>query len=147
LGDSAWEKNLYRHPSRQGSAPTEDYIMQHDIYSLGVCLLEIGLWRPFVSYNENGSAAFPTLALGLSLETIKSKNAWFLKDHLQSLARGELKMQMGTRYSNVVMTCLSCLDPSNADFGDESEFQDEGGILIGVRYIEKVSLIPQVAMA
>ena len=42
-GDSAWEKNLYRHPHRQGLSPEDIYIMQHDIYSLGVCLLEIGL--------------------------------------------------------------------------------------------------------
>ncbi|KAH8818197.1 hypothetical protein F5882DRAFT_472716 [Hyaloscypha sp. PMI_1271] len=42
-GDSAWERNLYRHPSRQGDFPEEAYIMQHDTYSLGVCLLEIRL--------------------------------------------------------------------------------------------------------
>jgi len=42
-GDSIWEKNLYRHPHRQGLNPEDIYNMQHDIYSLGVCLLEIGL--------------------------------------------------------------------------------------------------------
>ena len=26
--------------------------MQHDIYSLGVCLLEIGLWESFVEYSQ-----------------------------------------------------------------------------------------------
>lgn len=46
---------------------------------------------------------------------------------------------MGTIYSEVVVTCLTCLDPENADFGNEDEFQDEDGILVGVRYIEKVS--------
>ena len=30
-----WSKNLYRHPNRQGAAPSEDYCMQHDIYGLG----------------------------------------------------------------------------------------------------------------
>ena len=48
-GNQRWEQNLYRHPQRQGVRPEEDYIMQHDIYSLGVCLLEIGLWTSFVS--------------------------------------------------------------------------------------------------
>ena len=28
---------------RQGVHPEEQLVMQHDIYSLGVCLLEIGL--------------------------------------------------------------------------------------------------------
>lgn len=43
ISDLAWERNVYRHPSRQGLRPQEYYTMQHDIYSLGVCLLEIGL--------------------------------------------------------------------------------------------------------
>lgn len=47
---------------------------------------------------------------------------------------------MGTIYSKVVVTCLTCLHPGNAGFGNEDEFQDEDGILVGVRYIEKVSL-------
>ncbi len=29
------------------------YQMQHDIYSLGVVLLEIGLWTSFVTYAED----------------------------------------------------------------------------------------------
>ncbi|KAH9897215.1 hypothetical protein F4778DRAFT_772050 [Xylariomycetidae sp. FL2044] len=31
VGDDSWEKNLYRHPSRQGSAPQTDYDMRHDV--------------------------------------------------------------------------------------------------------------------
>ncbi|KAK4171417.1 hypothetical protein QBC36DRAFT_382580 [Triangularia setosa] len=50
LGDTAWHRNLYRHPARQGLCILERYVMQHDIYSLGVCLLEIGLWRSLVWY-------------------------------------------------------------------------------------------------
>ena len=48
-GDSVWQRNLYRYPTRQGMRPGDDYSMQHDIYSLGVCLLEVGLWSSFVS--------------------------------------------------------------------------------------------------
>jgi hypothetical protein len=49
-GDPFWEKNMYRHPRRQGELPEEEYKMQHDIYSLGVCLLEIGLGSSFVRF-------------------------------------------------------------------------------------------------
>jgi hypothetical protein len=49
-GDTFWEKNLYRHPKRQGELPEEEYKMQHDIYSLGICLLEIGLGTSFVHF-------------------------------------------------------------------------------------------------
>ena len=38
-GDDEWEKNLYRHPKRQGVSLDTVYSMQHNIYSLGVCLL------------------------------------------------------------------------------------------------------------
>lgn len=34
-------RDVYRHPSRQGS-PTEPFKKLHDIYALGVVLLEIG---------------------------------------------------------------------------------------------------------
>ncbi|KAK4452640.1 hypothetical protein QBC34DRAFT_397967 [Podospora aff. communis PSN243] len=142
-GDDAVERNLYRHPSRQGSSPREDYIMQHDIYSLGVCLLEVGLWSSFVDYPDvDGS---PTLAnhLGISEKT-GPKAAHQLKEHgkglLLSLAKKELRQCMGSRYAEIVETCLTCLDPENADFGDETEFEDEDGICVGVRYIEKVLL-------
>jgi len=46
---------------------------------------------------------------------------------------------MGTKYAGIVETCLTCLDPDNADFGDEREFEDADGIRVGARYIEKVS--------
>lgn len=141
-GDAAWERSLYQHPSRMGLAPTEDYVMQHDIYSLGVCLLELGLWESFVQYDgkmaslpNDGSSLEPTRhsVLGNDLPPV------LFKDHLVSLVRGRLRSRMGTRYAEVVETCLTCLDADIVDFGDVREFQDEDGIQIGVRYIEKVS--------
>jgi len=50
-GDLFWEKNIYRHPKRQGERPEEAYTMQHDIYSLGVYLLEIDLGASFVRFD------------------------------------------------------------------------------------------------
>src|ERR1700742_2371886 len=44
VGDTRRERYLRRHPKRQGISVEEDFKMQHDIYSLGVCLLEIGKW-------------------------------------------------------------------------------------------------------
>jgi hypothetical protein len=57
-----------------------------------------------------------------------------------SLARMHLPSRMGRIYEHVVVNCLTCLDESNLDFGNRSEFEDEDGVLVGVRYIEKVSL-------
>lgn len=46
---------------------------------------------------------------------------------------------MGSRYAEVALTYLACLDPGNVDFGDtgSGEFEDEDGVRPGVRYTEK----------
>ena len=138
LGDAAWEKNLYRHPERQGMHPEEDYVMQHDIYSLGVCLLELGLWTSFAAYDSEEKASRGKM-LSLMTEATDPKSAEDSKKMLVAVARRQLPSRMGDRYCGIVVNCLTCLDQDNEDFADESEFQDESGIQLGVRYMEKVS--------
>lgn len=71
-GDTAWERNLYHHPSRQGMLAREAYRMQHDVYSLGVCLLELGLWESFIrssplgNGDSSGTQLLPSDSLELS---------------------------------------------------------------------------------
>ena len=137
-GDSLWEKNIYRHPRRQGQKPKDDYIMQHDIYSLGVCLLELGLWESFVVYGGNSMVPSPSAALGFSNNGVESRDPFLIKDRLLSMTRELLPRLMGTIYTEIVETCLTCLDDGNVGFGDEQELVDEDGILVGVKYIEKV---------
>ncbi|KAB5536636.1 hypothetical protein GE09DRAFT_334561 [Coniochaeta sp. 2T2.1] len=141
MSDLRWEKNLYRHPQRQGNEVDQrvDYfVMQHDIYSLGVCLLEIGLWESFVAYSPDG-AAQPSPALGISQDRAELQDPSALKHHLLGLSRSaRLRGKMGNRYGRVVETCLTCLDKDNVDFGDEEAFRDEDGVEVGTRYIEKV---------
>ncbi|KAH7128894.1 hypothetical protein EDB81DRAFT_764047 [Dactylonectria macrodidyma] len=132
-----WTNDLYRHPNRQGVTPVEDYKMQHDIFSLGICLLEIGLWRSLVTYDPNCQHPIPSEGLGLKEDDILVEDLATLKEKLVEMAQRELPACMGTRYAQVVQTCLTCLDRDNDDFGREAEFQDEDGIRIGVRYIEK----------
>jgi hypothetical protein len=139
-GDCIWEKDLYRHPRRQGLESEEDYTMQHDIYSLGVCLLEIGLWGSFVTYHDEGSDPLPSTLLAVLNDPEKDeiKKALRVKDALVDLAKQRLPSRIGDKYTEIVVTCLTCLDESNTDFGDSSEFEDADGVLIGVRFIEKV---------
>lgn len=61
-----------------------------------------------------------------------------LKDQYTTLAKEKLPIRMGEKYTQVVVNCLSYIDTTNEDFGDESEFEDNDGILIAVKYIEKV---------
>ncbi|KAI0202426.1 hypothetical protein F4808DRAFT_459027 [Astrocystis sublimbata] len=144
-GDAAWHRNVYRHPQRQGTLVHERYIMQHDIYSLGVTLLEIGLWRSFVWYPSNSSDAVPVpgMALGFScsdkdFEAVRFTGQNFVQEQLVALAKRELPSRFGDMYTNVVVTCLTCLNPDNEVFGVKGGAMDEDGITIGVKFIEHV---------
>ncbi|RKK76845.1 hypothetical protein BFJ71_g16858 [Fusarium oxysporum] len=129
-----WQSDLYRHPSRQGNHP-DYYVMQHDIYSLGVCLLEIGMWESLIMYDTSG-VAHPSSVFD---HDPRRRDASFVKDYFVHLSRSiALRGKMGTKYSEVVQTCLTCLDEDNFDFGDEEDFQDDDGMAVGVRYLEKV---------
>ncbi|KAI1126259.1 hypothetical protein F5Y10DRAFT_215006 [Nemania abortiva] len=143
-GDAAWHRNLYRHPQRQGALVLERYIMQHDIYSLGVCLLEIGLWRSFVWYpaKDGESAPIPSMALGFScsdkdFEAVRPTGQQQIKRQLVALAMKELPQRVGDTYTSIVVACLTCLDPGNGTFGAQ-ELTDEDGITIGVKFVEHI---------
>ena len=135
LGDDDRAKNIYRHPRRFGTKPGDACIMQHDIYSLGVCLLEIGLWSPLVEYPDP-----QTRNPSAHLDQESFTSGVTMKNRLLLLAEKHLPHKMGTLYTEVVKTCLTCLSVDNDDFGDDSEFYDEDGIFVGIRYIEKVLL-------
>ncbi|OAA37970.1 HET-s/LopB domain protein [Beauveria brongniartii RCEF 3172] len=141
LGDEIWGQNLYRHPSRHGQSPVDFFIMQHDIYSLGVCLLEIGLWKSFVHTEPTTTTTTRTRPSDWFQQQAKSSEGCspvLLKEDLVALANDLLPPRMGYLYTNLVKTCLTCLDTNNEDFGDEFEFLDDDGILVGVRYVEKL---------
>ncbi|KAI4249108.1 MAG: hypothetical protein LQ352_005704 [Teloschistes flavicans] len=141
LSDDLWYKDLYRHPTRQGIRPEKDYSMQHDIYSLGVCLLEIGLWQSFLSWEDDLESPTPreeyVLKKDLAIKDPR-RRAFQVKKRLIKLAEERLPGSMGQIYTSTVVSCLTCLDAGNTGFGDQEDFEDDSGILIGVRYVEKV---------
>lgn len=144
LGDTVQSKNLYRHPARQGQVPEEMYSMQHDVYSLGVCLLEVGLWSSFVKYNDAATesyvniSAIPEASVSPAVRGHKTR-AYEVKRKLISLAKTELPSRMGDEYSAVVVSCLTYLD-KDSNLGSVDELlEDDNGVIIGVNYIQKVS--------
>lgn len=148
FGDLDWEKNLYRHPLRQGLHPEDIFEMRHDIYSLGVCLLEIALWESFVRF-EDGEGGERKAVPWSGLEILDSladrdqrRGAFATKGRLLEICKEDLPSVVGEKYTSVVVACLCCLDESDDNpFRDEKSFQDRDGIVIGVRYIENVSLL------
>ncbi|PLN80543.1 hypothetical protein BDW42DRAFT_170631 [Aspergillus taichungensis] len=152
-GDREWARNLYRHPQRQGLWPEDLYSMQHDIYSLGVCLLEIALWQSFVrpqspSSPESAESTVPweDLDIAHALEDKDPKRGGFtIKTALTELADGRLPALVGDVYTEVVLTCLGCLDSGEENvFGTERDLRvrlrDEDGVVVGVRFAENVLL-------
>ncbi|RDH24027.1 hypothetical protein M747DRAFT_254043 [Aspergillus niger ATCC 13496] len=143
FGDLDWEKNLYRHPLRQGLQPEEIFEMRHDIYSLGVCLLEIALWESFVNFDSRGQVT-PWSGLNITAalqDTDQRRGAFAVKERLVDMARDALPSLVGERFTGIVLACLCCLDQSvdNA-LWDPKELQDRDGIVVGVKYIENVSI-------
>ena len=98
VADLKPEANIYRHPQRLGNE-VEYFVMQHDIYSLGVCLLEIGLWESYVAYDADGAARPSPVLLsrvGIGLETLQDYNV--LKEHFVKLSQGAtLRAKMGNK--------------------------------------------------
>lgn len=85
-------RDIYRHPDRQGQ-PKETFKKIHDIYALGVVLLEIGLWEPAVKLQKNRFT---------HVENPRTVQAQLIKH-----AQRRLEPKVGRRYKDVVLKCLT----------------------------------------
>ncbi|CRK24386.1 hypothetical protein BN1708_013945 [Verticillium longisporum] len=111
--------NVYRHPSAQGS-PNEGYRRSFDVYSLGVVLLEIGLWRPAWKLYKDGMAAEA------------------FRDVLVDKSKAWLGHLMGTVYREAAVKCLTgSFDAQQAKTGDGHD--DDLGLQ--TLYIEVVEVL------
>jgi hypothetical protein len=87
--DDRLERNIYRHPDRQGP-PEKRFNALHDIYSLGVVLLEIGLWRLAALFEED----------------YKDMEAEDIMRSLMEHATDRLPHYMGSGYTSAVLACM-----------------------------------------
>ena len=125
-GEGEMQDCLYQHPSRWGIQAEEAFSMCHDIYSLGVVLLEVGIWQPLVA-GSNGTYQFHKFldefvqrASGggdgrpLRVDHRLGKD---LQAHLISVAQAYLPRSVGDIYTQVVLSCLNVMEdgivPSN----------------------------------
>lgn len=128
----AWDVRMYHPPTRDGIAPTK-YAMLHDIYALGVVLLQIGLWRSFVGsldtvdeYDEDDEL-IRTVTFRKPLYPFDEIPASQEETHqrLMSCAFDALSYSMGPAFRDIVVSCLTCMDRQDA-------------AVVGARYIEDV---------
>ena len=88
-----FEENVYRHPDRQGQ-PRETHTKYHDIYSLGVVLLEIGLWQPASEFQD----------FRPSVDRLTPEH---MRKILITNAKDRLHHYMGSEYQGAVLKCLN----------------------------------------
>ncbi|KAF8865633.1 hypothetical protein BDZ45DRAFT_417368 [Acephala macrosclerotiorum] len=105
--DTEWRNNIYRHPKRQFGTHNASYTMAHDVYSLGVILLEIGMW------GSNGFRPFEK-----DERRFKEKTGDQLKSVLEGMMAGlpaasdpngqnkGLAVMMGDKYVEITKYCL-----------------------------------------
>ena len=135
IGNTDWIESIYRHPSRQGPAhPDDKFNMLHDVYSLGVCLLEVAMWRSFVEIDATGDRVNNTKACNLMepaagsgiprrLLSPKRIQEKFIRD-----ATNRVPNALGKRFGRVVVRCLRCVEKFAAET-EEDPF-------IGLQYVQ-----------
>ncbi|KAL2065985.1 hypothetical protein VTL71DRAFT_2056 [Oculimacula yallundae] len=79
---------VYRHPDRQG-APSISHRKEHDLYSFGVLLLEIGLWQ-----------------LAADLLNKKNNSPSAVRELLSQNCKVRLGHYMGVKYREAAITCI-----------------------------------------
>ncbi|OTA84866.1 hypothetical protein M434DRAFT_36271 [Hypoxylon sp. CO27-5] len=102
--DHLLENNLYRHPDRWGR-PLARFEKFHDVYSLGVVLFEILLWKDIDSLRKKdrpGNAP------------VKSTDVY---DIIKKKCRSEFPHRFGDVLAQIVLTCV--------DFGKQTERKNE----------------------
>jgi hypothetical protein len=98
--------DIYRHPERQGPS-CDGHKKIHDLYSLGVVLLEIGLWRTSLSLVEAGfkdANKSRRSAPDICKEDVPKDD---MVKYLKDAVRNHLAHHAGTKYQEAVMTCLT----------------------------------------
>jgi hypothetical protein len=116
-------RNLYRHPGRWGPHPSERFSKMHDIYSLGVLLLEIGYW------------ACITELVGKDYQK-RGVDAKVVRQQLFDLTVNPRIMNlMGEMYGRIAALCLGC---TPAVFGFDEAQDDRNDSLLQQRFLEMV---------
>lgn len=135
-----WKRNIYLCPERQRLQPGDEFRMQHDIYSLGVVLLEIAFWA---SFQDRKSPQ-----LGRRIWKDESQSILCGPEELKkiylALATGAVPRLMGQKYADAVLACLTGLE---SEVGDKRNYEDSDGIIVGTKYVmEVVKKLEEISM-
>ncbi|GJN86981.1 hypothetical protein PLIIFM63780_010636 [Purpureocillium lilacinum] len=134
---SDWKKDIFRHPRRHKATQQRGIDLTantgHDVYSLGVCLVEIGMWDRLVKpeADSHGSPisddfiaaaghSGPLQPGGISQIFSTPER---VREALVLMAEEHLPSRMGRPFANLVKACLNCLDGGFTQNGKPVDFQ------------------------
>lgn len=130
---SAYMRVTYTHPVHTTTNEHVRYNMRDDIYSLGVVLLEIAVWKSLFSWKDRRGCYDADFSwFDFSIEKYKRifatmgqpeyrNRGWLFRWDLVMLAEKEIPVVMGTKYKDVVVSCLK--------FGQTSELTFEQAVM------------------
>lgn len=95
LGVEDIQRNVYRHPTRQG-IPLQRHDALHDIYAYGVFLLEIGLWQTVLEHGY-----FQGI-----VNEVQNLQPEQIQKGLVKIAKQSLGHTMGADYRDAAVLCL-----------------------------------------
>ena len=132
---------LYRHPDRWGMRVNKPFTMLHDVYSLGVIMLDIGRLTLLSdgSNSSNRRVQSTRAVLSRAVDALDcgddirlAAEAVHMKQALIGLAQHSLPLHMGMKYTEVVISCLTGLE-GNLGSADGCRVGP-----VGPAYIDKV---------
>ncbi|EJC99787.1 uncharacterized protein FOMMEDRAFT_160228 [Fomitiporia mediterranea MF3/22] len=111
--------NLYIHPRHLISYKRKKFQMRDDIYSLGICLLEVAIWRSLLIWDsENDGFVFDHSVVDLSddhyEEILESRGhstqhdkSWLRRFDLMEFVQKTVPITMGDTLKDIILNCLT----------------------------------------
>ncbi|KAF7536184.1 hypothetical protein G7054_g4734 [Neopestalotiopsis clavispora] len=127
------EEKVYRHPSRQVATPDSSFSLLHDVYSLGVVLLEVSIWRSSIKLNEEMQWVHnPDFWGNLLSSRLKTKDPLDVASLYLKLVKKIVPRYVGARMASVIERCLTC------SLEDDDETDNNESAMLSIRYVEEV---------
>ena len=109
---SGFTLDYYQHPAKHAD-PKRLYRHAYDVYSLGILLLEVGLWEKLKNYEDYGSRYNENS--NYDEEDHYERRRWICREYLD-----RLRWACGNTYADVVLSCIM-IDSSDDEVAKASE--------------------------
>ncbi|KAB2569194.1 hypothetical protein DBV05_g12128 [Lasiodiplodia theobromae] len=142
--DVTLQRKIYQHPQRQLPMSDCDYSMAHDVYSLGVCMLEILCWKSILqrgpdaeqppTVSQDFIEAFTALRYAPNQADPADRYTKFPRNNKAVLLRmnkTHVPVEAGTKMCHIIHGFLTCLDRNRESGYDDGEAEEGEYVLTG----------------